>query len=176
MSIELCFFNLKSKKNYIIINKILCCRTYSYVANEAVSRTSGLHFSVIVYSLWPCDAIWRPRSGSKLAQVMACCLTEPNHYLNQSWPITNAIAWHSFDRYCTGNTIYKPIANLKMTNLRFQLHILIHHYSVMTIHSRSRGILPSPPQKFDAWLFWALSTNLYFVLWFGLINELFVFS
>ena len=28
-------------------------------------------------SLWPSDAIWRCRSGSTLAQVMACCLTTP---------------------------------------------------------------------------------------------------
>ena len=26
---------------------------------------------------------WRQRSGSTLAQVMACCLTAPSHYLNQ---------------------------------------------------------------------------------------------
>ena len=29
------------------------------------------------------DAIWQQRSGSTLAQVMACCLTR--HYLNQWW-------------------------------------------------------------------------------------------
>ena len=38
-------------------------------------------------SLWPSDAIWRQRSGSPLAQVMACCLTAPSHYLNQCWLI-----------------------------------------------------------------------------------------
>ena len=37
------------------------------------------------YSLWPSDAIWRQGSWSTLAQVMACCLTAPNHYLNQCW-------------------------------------------------------------------------------------------
>ena len=31
-------------------------------------------------SLWPGDAIWRHRSGSTLAQVMACCLMAPGHY------------------------------------------------------------------------------------------------
>ena len=36
-------------------------------------------------SLRPSDAIWRHRSGSTLAQVMACCLTAPSHYLNQCW-------------------------------------------------------------------------------------------
>ena len=33
-------------------------------------------------SLRPSDAIWRHRFGSTLAQVMACCLTAPSHYLN----------------------------------------------------------------------------------------------
>ena len=32
-------------------------------------------------SLRPNDAILRHRSGSALAQVMACCLTTPTHYL-----------------------------------------------------------------------------------------------
>ena len=31
-----------------------------------------------------------PRSGSTLAQVMACCLKAPSHYLNQCWLIINS--------------------------------------------------------------------------------------
>ena len=34
-----------------------------------------------VNSLMPSDAIWRHRSGSTLAQLMACCLMAPSHYL-----------------------------------------------------------------------------------------------
>ena len=37
----------------------------------------------VVNSLWSNDAIWRQRSRSTLAQVMACCLTVPSHYLSQ---------------------------------------------------------------------------------------------
>ena len=37
--------------------------------------------------MWPADAIWRQRSGSILAHVMACCLMTPSHYLNQCWLI-----------------------------------------------------------------------------------------
>ena len=48
-----------------------------------------------VNSLGPSDAIWRQRSGSPLAQVMACCLTAPSHYLNQCWLIINEVEWHS---------------------------------------------------------------------------------
>ena len=46
-------------------------------------------------SLRPSDAIWRHRSGSTLAQVMACCLTAPSHYLNQCWLIISKVLWHS---------------------------------------------------------------------------------
>ena len=44
-----------------------------------------------VNSLWFSDAIWRQRSGSTLAQVMACCLTAPSHYLNQFWLIISKV-------------------------------------------------------------------------------------
>ena len=46
-------------------------------------------------SLWSSDAIWQHRSGSTLAQVMACCLTAPSHYLNQSWLIISTVQWDS---------------------------------------------------------------------------------
>ena len=46
-------------------------------------------------SLGPSDAIWRQRSGSTLAQVMACCLTAPSHYLNQCWLVISGVHWDS---------------------------------------------------------------------------------
>ena len=42
-------------------------------------------------------ALCRHWSGSTLAQVMACCLMAPSHYLNQSWLITIKVQWHSSD-------------------------------------------------------------------------------
>ena len=48
-------------------------------------------------SLWPNDAIWRHRSRSTLAQVMACCLTTPSHYLIQCWLIFSKVQWHSVE-------------------------------------------------------------------------------
>ena len=50
-----------------------------------------------INSLWPRDAIRWHRSGSTLAQVMACCLTAPSHYLNQCWLIISYVVWHSPD-------------------------------------------------------------------------------
>ena len=46
-------------------------------------------------SLTPSDAMRRQRSGATLAQVIACCLTAPNHYLNQCWLIISKAQWHS---------------------------------------------------------------------------------
>ena len=51
--------------------------------------------SIYNHTLWPNDAIWGHRSGSTLAQVMACCLTAPSHYLNQCWLIISKVLWHS---------------------------------------------------------------------------------
>ena len=48
-----------------------------------------------VNSVGPSDAIWQQRSGSTLAQVMACCLTAPSHYLNSCWLIISKVQWHS---------------------------------------------------------------------------------
>ena len=48
-------------------------------------------------SLGPSDAIWQQKTGSTLAQVMACCLTAPSHYLNQCWLIISKVWWHSFE-------------------------------------------------------------------------------
>ena len=36
-----------------------------------------------INSLWPSDPLRRQGNESTLAQVMACCLTAPSHYLNQ---------------------------------------------------------------------------------------------
>ena len=45
-------------------------------------------------SLRPSDAIWQHRSGSTLAQVMACCLTAPSHNPNQCWLIISKVQLH----------------------------------------------------------------------------------
>ena len=58
-------------------------------------RDPGLCTSLIK-SLWPSDAIWRQRSRSTLAQVMACCLTAPRHYLNQCLLIIDEVQWLSY--------------------------------------------------------------------------------
>ena len=48
-----------------------------------------------INSLWPSNTIWRHKSGSKLAHVIACCLTAPSHYLKQCWLIISKVQLHS---------------------------------------------------------------------------------
>ena len=66
------------------------CKTYWASCDDAVLR--------------PGDAIWRHRSMSTLAQIMACCLTAPSHYLNQCWLMISEVLWHSPDTNFTENT------------------------------------------------------------------------
>ena len=60
-------------------------------------------------SLWPSDATWCHGSGSSLAQVMACCLTAPSHYLNQYCFLISKVHWHShegnFTRYLSHKSL-----------------------------------------------------------------------
>ena len=47
-----------------------------------------------INSMWPSDTIWWHRSGSKLAQVMVCCLMAPSHYLTQCWLVMSKVPRH----------------------------------------------------------------------------------
>ena len=66
-------------------------------------RYSKFHLQVL-NTLWPSDVIWPHRSRSTLAQVMACCLMAPSHYLNQCWLLISEVLWHSPDSNFTENT------------------------------------------------------------------------
>ena len=77
----------------------------------------------VLNSLWRSDAIWRHRTGSTLAQVMTCCLTAPNHYLDQCWRIISRIQWHLYPRAILYTKDTSAIAitqiSLKFTYLKF---------------------------------------------------------
>ena len=84
--------------NRIVLNDVSQLR-FSNMASDwlAAQPTAGQtpHYKTLVSpinnyvlninSLMPSEAIWRYRSGSTLAQVTACCLTAPSHYLNLYW-------------------------------------------------------------------------------------------
>ena len=69
-----------------------------------------------INSLWPSDVTWQHRSGSWLAQVMACCLMATSHYLNQCWLITEGVLWHSQEMIMnlTHNNTFSEITLLKL--------------------------------------------------------------
>ena len=48
-----------------------------------------------INSMRLCDTIWQHKSGSTLAQVMACCMTALSHYLSQCWILISVDLWHS---------------------------------------------------------------------------------
>ena len=49
-------------------------------------------------------SIWWHRTGSTLAQMMACCLMVPNHYLNKCLLIIIKVRWHSSGGISTRDT------------------------------------------------------------------------
>ena len=69
----------------------ICTRYNGYITSSCECVKSIIYIN----SLWLSDAICRQRSGSTLAQVMACCLTAPSHYLNRCWLIVSEIQRHS---------------------------------------------------------------------------------
>ena len=79
-----------------------------------------------VNPLWPSDAIWQRRSGSTLAQVMACCLTAPSHYLNQCWLIISEVQRQSTE----GNFTKLPQPSITKVSLKF---------TCVKFHSNLRG-------------------------------------
>ena len=79
-----------------------------------------------LYFLWFSDAIWRHRSGSTLAQVMACCLTEPSHYVNQAMLIDHqrcsvAFTWEQFHKKCSWTLIHNMFSEI--THLKLLPHL-----------------------------------------------------
>ena len=83
-----------------------------------------------VYAFWSLThcGLWWHRSGSTLAQVMACCLTAPSHYLNQCWLHLRAISKEVFMNI------------ICYIHLKITLNLLPHHPEVnefMVIYDRS---------------------------------------
>ena len=82
-------------------------------------KMSAILFRFLYFnSLWPSDAIWQHRSGSTLAQVMACCLTAPSHYLNQCWLIISEVRWQS------------PEDNFTITATSNDRHGILNYWSI----------------------------------------------
>ena len=76
---------------YLFFNQ--CQKYHAYLPKCLKWHKHSLPVDVLSLfnSLRPSDVIWQHRSGSTLAQVMACCLTAPSHYLNQCWLIISKV-------------------------------------------------------------------------------------
>ena len=80
---------------YCLLLSLSCGNIMSNLHRDIIDSTLKTILVALINSLWPSNAIWWQRSGSTLAQVMACCLTAPSHYLNQCWLIISKVLWHS---------------------------------------------------------------------------------
>ena len=87
-----------------ILIKIYTFSSKNIFENIVWNMAAMLPWPYFVNSLKPSDAIWWQRTGSTLAQVMACCLTAPSHYLNQCWLIISKVLWHSCEDNFTRDT------------------------------------------------------------------------
>ena len=85
-----------------------------YLALGVNELINIIHCGLIVLSMWQ-------RFGSTLAQVMACCLMAPSHYLNQCWLVIHDVLWHWHDSNFLGNTTSKWV--WKYTSLKLLLHL-----------------------------------------------------
>ena len=102
-------------KGFIVFHIRIFSMKYDFVPIDAfcgpVTR-SVIHLN----SLWPSDTIWRHKSGSILAQVMAWCLTAPSHYLHQlltdrQWsPVTFILG--QFHQRCLNHQSLKSVWKL----------------------------------------------------------------
>ena len=102
-------------------------------------------------SLRPSDAIWRQWSWTTLAQVMACCLTAPSHYLNQCWLIIRGVLWH------TSESSFAGIAQGIDSGYEFEKYILKNIFKsprgqwVKTVEIWEGHGFPSSWEIFSSW-------------------------
>ena len=76
----------------------------------------------IFNSLWPSDTIRWQGTESTLAQVMACCLMAPSHYLNQCWLIMKGSATITRGQFTRDNlaiNYWSTEISLKISYLNF---------------------------------------------------------
>ena len=93
---------INSRVNNREAGDLRCYRShYGVIVMNFVSIMAN---HIEINSLWPSDTIWRHKSGSTLAQVMACCLTAPSHYLNECWLTISKVQWHPSESNFTRDT------------------------------------------------------------------------
>ena len=122
-----------------------------------------------VNSLWPSDAIWRQRSRSTFAQVMAWGRQATSHYLGKCWPrstvdlssvISRTCAWLclliAVDTLRLGDSVYKIIDDVdpqktcyivkEMPLFREFMDIFFHPFSPLRFQ-RANVFVRSPQHR-----------------------------
>ena len=126
-----------------------------------------------INSLWTSGAIWWHRFGSTLAQVMACCLMAPSHYLNQCWLIISEALWHSPQGNFTGNAqdIY-PWYEFENYQLKFTSTSLrgqgLNTFMLNCLYKIFLNMIYSSLQYQCIWsLSWKLQLTFHFIFWWN---------
>ena len=102
------------------------------------------------------DAIWRHRSGSIFAQVMACCLKAPSHYLSQYWLFINEVCgihMTAIAQWVPKRLIYK---------LRFEIYTLKYCYTPKSqrVNTKNAAIFHGMSTNFIRNVVWSEKAHL----------------
>ena len=92
-------------------------------------------------SLGPSDATWWQRTESILAQVMACCLTAPSHYLNQCQLIISTFLCHPSE----GITLRKSEETNQLNKIENYI------FKIASISPRGQWVINSLPPSDAIW-------------------------
>ena len=143
------------KRNQVTIPVVIHCGKWQQLL---IYLKFNLHPKVkvkaYVLELHPCyfnsllssNAIWWHRSGSTLAQVMACCLMAPSHYLNHCWLIITGV--RSNPRALSKGLMKLILSKLSVITLSKLLpHLpgakeLSHPFTFSRMASRSLSVSP----------------------------------
>ena len=99
-------------------------------------------------SLWPSDAIWRQRSGSTLARVMACCLKAPSHsWTNVDWSSVKSNDIHI-------RAVSQEMPQLSITKICLKITCLKFHSNFPRANALNQsGLIISPnPMNRELWI------------------------
>ena len=118
------------------------CTKWSKILQMSIWMTffaailSKLHWNLLTMIPWIMNNCW---SGSTLAQVMACCLTAPSHYLTQCWLIISESSDHQL------RTISQEIPQPSITKMRLKITYITFHANlpganeINTLHTIMNG-------------------------------------
>ena len=124
IALRLTSLDLSDDKSSLVQVMAWCRQAPSHYLNQCWPRylpPYGVTRPQWVNSPWSGEAIWRHRSGSTLAQVMACCLMVPshNHCLKKCWLFIGEVLW------------YLPESNFTMS---WQVEILYDQIEIYTFN------------------------------------------